>query len=108
MKVPILQPINPNEKEETESGFRNGPIEVYRPDLEQSKCNFALQLVNIGEFNNRYKALHEQIVMSSHSNYLEQNQLHKRTEASLLNNSPSWVKRPDFAQISESLSKSPS
>ena len=48
----MLKPIHPIDLEASESGFRQGPIEVYNPDSVDSKCNFELQLVNIGEFNN--------------------------------------------------------
>lgn len=57
-----------------DSSFRQGPIKLYMPDDDLSASDFSLRPVNIGEFNSRYKALHEQIT-SSPGNYLEKKQL---------------------------------
>jgi hypothetical protein len=61
-----------------DSSFRHGPIRLYVPE-EGPTTDFSLRPVNIGEFNSRYQALHEQITTSP-GNYLEKKQLLKRTE----------------------------
>lgn len=70
------------EKSDNEEGsFRQGPIKLFIPD-EGPSCDFTLRPVNIGEFNSRYQALHEQIT-SSPAKYLEKNQLMRRTETNV-------------------------
>ncbi len=78
--VRVTIPIDKSDNEE--SSFRLGPIKLYMPVDDGSASEFSLRPVNIGEFNSRYKALHE-LITSSPGNYLEKKQLSKRIETNL-------------------------
>jgi hypothetical protein len=69
----MSKPIDMPAREE-DSNFRPGPIRLYVAD--EGPADFSLRPINIGEFNSRYQALHEQITTNkSQGNYLEKKQL---------------------------------
>ncbi len=77
--VNITASVDKSDNED--SSFRLGPIKLYIPE-EGPSCEFSLRPVNIGEFNSRYQALHDQIT-SSPGKYLEKKQILRRTETNV-------------------------